>query len=65
MVEASATAEEKYIVPFEYRKIFSPEQSTELVRSFKNYDTNSDGHMDKTEFKNAVIDMGYRDITDE
>ena len=55
----------EYEVPFLYRKKFSPEESTEMVKSFKNYDVNKDGHMDKKEFKAALVDMGHRDVTDE
>jgi hypothetical protein len=61
MVEAT----QEYEVPFLYRKKFSPEESTEMVKSFKNYDVNKDGHMDKKEFKAALVDMGHRDVTDE
>jgi len=55
----------EYEVPFIYRKTFSPEQSTEMIKSFKIYDVNKDGHMDKKEFKAALVDMGHRDITDD
>ena len=64
MVE-STTNSEQYEVPFIYRKVFTPEQSTEMVKSFKNYDKDKSGAMDKAEFKAALVDMGYRDITDE
>ena len=63
MVESTSSAD--YEVPFIYRKVFTPEQSTEMVKSFKIYDKNKDGHMDKTEFKAALVDMGYRDISEE
>lgn len=62
MVEATA---DKYTVPFLYRKVFSPEQSTEMVKAFKAYDKDQSGAMDKAEFKAALVDMGYRDITDD
>jgi Ca2+-binding EF-hand superfamily protein len=34
------------------------------VTSFKNYDKDNNGVMDKNEFKEALKDMGYRDLTD-
>ena len=61
MVESTT---DKYIIPREYQKKFKPEQQTELINSFKNYDKDSNGHMDKAEFKAALKDMGYRDCTD-
>lgn len=64
MVESSA-ASEKYVVPFTYRKHFSPEQCTELVNSFKNYDKDNNGVMDKAEFKQALKDMGHDEVTDQ
>ena len=34
------------------------------MQSFKNYDTDKNGVMDKNEFKNALKDMGYRDLSE-
>jgi len=42
-----------------------PQEQTELVKCFRSYDKNGDGHMDQNEFKNIMIDLGYRKITDD
>lgn len=62
MVEAGA---EKYEVPYMYRKNFNPEQISEMLNCFKNYDKDKSGTIDAKEFKDALISMGHRDITDE
>jgi Ca2+-binding EF-hand superfamily protein len=62
MVEATTN---QYEVPYTYRKVFNPEQVTELIKTFKNYDKNGDSKMDKTEFKAALKDMGESNVTDE
>jgi len=36
-----------------------------MIKAFRNYDINNDGVMDEKEFKNIMIDLGYRKITDE
>ena len=65
MVEADVGAAEKYEVPYMYRKYFTPEQITELMNAFKNYDTDKSGNIDGKEFKNALKSMGHDDVTDE
>mmetsp|Transcript_7936 Transcript_7936/g.13319 ORF Transcript_7936/g.13319 Transcript_7936/m.13319 type:complete len:200 (+) Transcript_7936:17-616(+) len=50
---------------FEQKKTLGPQEQTALLKSFKNYDLNGDGTMDQKEFKNILIDLGYRKITDE
>ena len=45
--------------------MLGPQDQSSLIRAFKNYDKNSDGTMDQNEFKNIMIDLGYRKITDE
>ena len=37
----------------------------ELQHVFKHYDTNSNGSLTDKEFKQVLIDLGRRDITDE
>ena len=65
MVESTNfTRKDQYIVPYEYRKFFSAEQTSELVQSFKNYDKDKNGVMDKNEFREALKDMGYRDLSE-
>jgi Ca2+-binding EF-hand superfamily protein len=40
--------------------------NSQMMRTvFGNYDINNDGVMDEKEFKNIMIDLGYRKITDE
>jgi len=58
MVEAQVD----YTIPFEYKKIFSPQECTELVKAFKNYDKNNDGTMDASEFKQTLKDLGHGDL---
>jgi hypothetical protein len=57
--------EPTYDFTFDQQKLLGPEERSALIRSFRNYDTNKDGVMDKKEFKNIMIDLGYRKITDE
>ena len=59
------SSEDKYDIPYTYRKHFSPEACTELVKTFKNYDKNGDCKMDKNEFKGALKDMGHDEVSDE
>jgi len=49
----------------EHKKALSAQEQTELIKAFKGYDKNSDGTMDAKEFKNIMIDLGYRKTTDE
>ena len=37
----------------------------ELIHVFKVYDKNKDGTMDSGEFKQVLIDLGKRDITED
>jgi hypothetical protein len=55
----------EYEFTFEQQKNLGPEERSSLIKSFKNYDTNKDGVMDEGEFKNIMIDLGYRKITDD
>jgi len=55
--------EQTYEFTFEQQKGLGPQERTALVRAFKNYDHNKDGVMDEEEFKNIMIDMGYRNIS--
>ena len=50
MVESS---QEKYEIPFLYRKHFKTEACTQMVSTFKGYDKNGDGKMDVNEFSVA------------
>ena len=54
-----------YEFTFEQKKSLGPEHQTAFVKAFKNYDTNGDGNMDEKEFKNILVDLGERKITDE
>ena len=57
MIE-SLNAKVNYEVPYAYRKCFSPEECTELVNSFKNYDKNNSGLIEVDEFRSVLKDMG-------
>jgi len=50
---------------FEQKKTLGPQDQTALVKSFNAYDKNGDNTMDQSEFKQIMIDLGYRKITDE
>ena len=54
-----------YDITAEQRKNLTPQETAGFIKSFKNYDTNKDGHMDEKEFKAIMIDMGHRSTTDE
>ena len=63
MVDASAAVE--LHIPFQYKKIFSPQECTELINSFKNYDHNKDGTICLKEFKSILKDLDRSDVTEE
>lgn len=46
-------------------KRFSPEEQTQLRNTFKNYDRDASGAIDKSEFQQALKDMGHDDMTEE
>lgn len=50
---------------FEQKKHLAAPEQTAFVKAFKNYDLNKDGSMDEKEFKNIMIDLGFRKITDD
>ncbi len=50
---------------FEQQKSITPQEQTAFIKTFKSYDKNGDGVMDQSEFKNIMIDLGFRKITDE
>jgi Ca2+-binding EF-hand superfamily protein len=50
---------------FEQKKHLTAPELTAFIKAFKNYDLNKDGTMDEKEFKNVMIDLGFRKITDE
>jgi Ca2+-binding EF-hand superfamily protein len=60
MVEAS----KDFVVPFAFKKVFSPEECTALVRAFKAYDVDKSGSINASEFKKACKDLGHSDVTD-
>jgi plastin-1 len=61
MVEAS----KDFVVPFAFKKVFSPEECTTLVRTFKTYDKDKSGNISASEFKQVCKDVGRGDVTDE
>lgn len=62
MVEPAAVS---YDVPFEMKKNFTPQEVTEMIKSFKIYDANKDGTISASEFKTVLVDMGHREVTQE
>lgn len=74
MVESSQTTEISYDVNFEMKKHFTPSEITgtiylfdpfqELQHSFKLYDLDKNGTMNASEFKQVLLDLGKRDVTD-
>lgn len=54
-----------YEFSMQQKQKLGPEDQTTIIKAFKNYDKNGDGVMDESEFKNIMIDIGYRKITDE
>ncbi len=61
MVEST----QEFVVPFAFKKVFSPEECTSLVRTFKSYDRNKSGDIDAKEFRQVCKDLGHGDITDD
>jgi len=62
MVESTAPS---YDISFEMKKHFSATEITELQHAFKLYDMDKNGTMNATEFKQVLLDLGKRDVTDE
>ena len=54
-----------YELTFDQKKNLTPQEQTAMIKTFNHYDLNKDGKMDDKEFKNILIDLGYRKITDE
>jgi len=54
-----------YELTFDQKKNLSPQETTAMIKTFNHYDLNKDGKMDQKEFKNILVDLGYRKITDE
>lgn len=50
---------------FEEKKSIDANEQEIYKKFFKLYDKNGDGTMDDKEFKQIMIDMGYRQITDD
>lgn len=62
-MEATPTID--YTFSRDQTKGLSAPEQTELIKTFKNYDKNSDGTLNLEEFKNIMIDLGHRKTTDE
>lgn len=54
-----------YELTFDQKKNLTPQEQTAMIKTFNHYDLNKDGKMDEKEFKNILVDLGYRKITDE
>jgi len=61
--------EEKKLAPLDFsldqKKSLNSSDQAMITRAFRNYDKDNNGVMDQKEFKNIMIDIGYRKITDE
>lgn len=64
-VQALHKAETVHEFSMQQKQKLGPEDQAIILRSFRNYDKNGDGVMDQSEFKNIMIDIGYRKITDD
>lgn len=62
MVEASAVS---YHIPYTYKKLFSPEECTEIIKFFKLADASGDGHIQASEFGQILKHMGRDEIKPE
>ena len=49
----------EYEIPFVLTKMLSPEECTGLITSFKNYDKDNNGVIDKNKFRQVLKDMGH------
>jgi Ca2+-binding EF-hand superfamily protein len=54
-----------YTIPFQYRKVFTPEDCSQIVQTFKNYDKNHNKQIEAKEFGKMMKDMGYGVLTQE
>jgi hypothetical protein len=61
MVDATPTL----AIPFTYKKMFTPEECTEIIKAFKHYDTSGDGKISAGEFAKILKDMGRSDVSEE
>jgi Ca2+-binding EF-hand superfamily protein len=52
-----------YTIPFQYRKVFSPEDCSQIVQTFKNYDKNQSRTIQASEFGKMMKDMGHGVLT--
>ena len=52
------------VVPFSFKKIFSPEECSNLVSAFKSFDKDKSGQIDASEFKQVCKSMGHSDVSD-
>ena len=59
------TADYNLVIPFTYKKKFSPEECTEIVKAFKHYDDNKNGSICIREFRSCLKDMGRDDVSEE
>jgi hypothetical protein len=71
MVESTQPS---YDVSFEMKKHFTPTEITgnlflyiilDMQHAFKLYDLDKNGSMNATEFKQVLVDLGKRDVTDD
>ena len=49
----------------EQKKHLGPDDQQALRKVFKGYDLNANGTIEDHEFKNVMIDLGYRKTTDD
>ena len=60
-MEASGVA--NFTFSQEHKKHLNASEQQELIKTFKNYDKDSDGKMNAEEYRNILIDLGNRKTT--
>jgi len=53
------------VIPYQYRKYMTPEEQSQIMRSFKNFDLNKNGSICRSEFNALLKDMGRTDVPEE
>lgn len=57
--------EDAYEVTYEQKKLFSAPELTELINSFKAYDEDKSGKIQRSELKKMLVNLGHRETSEE